>query len=347
MDAFVRIGQRFPPTEVAFAYGSGVFEQDTYGSADKPMIDLILGVSHPAKWHAANMRCNRGDYSSLMAALGPQAITWLQESTGAGIYYNTLVPLACSPSEAAIPGGSGVKIKYGVMSLGDMKADLLEWKWLYLAGRLHKPVRWLHGTPAWGGGVPEGSGKVPPAASWEVEQAVGANLRSALAAALLLGPEGGSRSPQQIFEEVAALSYKGDIRMAVGGEHPNKVKNIVRPQLGRFGELYSPVFEVLESKGLVSPGAAEISMAAAHSTNERIEVKPGSSVRSELASFLPKSVVISEAAETGDAKALSDAIANIVSRSSQWQSIKGIITAGLPKSIRYSCAKILKGRKVS
>lgn len=50
------------------------------------------------------------------------------------MYYNTLVPLQ-SPALGAR------MIKYGVVSVQTLCADLRDWRTLYLSGRMHKPVR--------------------------------------------------------------------------------------------------------------------------------------------------------------------------------------------------------------
>ena len=59
---------------------------------------------------------------------GALPIAWLQESIGARIYYNTLVPF------------NGALIKYGVISTKHLVSDLNNWDTLYVSGRLHKQV---------------------------------------------------------------------------------------------------------------------------------------------------------------------------------------------------------------
>jgi hypothetical protein len=86
----------FPRVDFAFAYGSGVFAQRGYTARDAPMIDLVFAVADPAAWHKENLAMNRAHYADGMAALGAPWIARLQEETGAGLYYNTLVR-ACVP----------------------------------------------------------------------------------------------------------------------------------------------------------------------------------------------------------------------------------------------------------
>ena len=46
------------PIRYAFAYGSGVFAQDGYTNASRPMLDFIFAVTHSAHWHSMNMILN-------------------------------------------------------------------------------------------------------------------------------------------------------------------------------------------------------------------------------------------------------------------------------------------------
>ena len=62
------------------------------------------------------------------------------------------------------------------------------------------------------------------------------NLTSAIRTALLTLPE--SFEEHQLFERIAALSYQGDLRMALPFENRSKITNIVSAQTPQFKELY-------------------------------------------------------------------------------------------------------------
>ena len=101
-------------------------------------------------------------------------------------------------------------IKYGVVKLQTVQKDLLEWDTLYLAGRLHKPVKTL-------------------ASSVAIREAQKINLLSALRAALLLFDEE-KFSMRQLLRMLCALSYEGDMRMGLA-EDSRKVERIVQGKL--------------------------------------------------------------------------------------------------------------------
>jgi len=98
-----------------------------------------------------------------------------------------------------------------------MCSDLLNWRSLYLAGRMHKPLRIIKDD-----------------ARVRLTQQV--NLTSAVRAALLTLPE--EFSETQLFERIAGISYSGDPRMLLPAENRGKVGNIVRKQGPQFKELY-------------------------------------------------------------------------------------------------------------
>ena len=148
----------FPPVSYAFAYGSGVFRQRNYSDkqASSAMTDVVLAVEDPTAWHTENLARNREHYSGL-AWFGPSAIAAVQRR-GAGLYFNPYARVS-----------SGRLLKYGVVSRSVLEDDLSHWNSLYVAGRMHKPVRVLcdHADTA---------------------ALAAANHRSALTAALLMLP---------------------------------------------------------------------------------------------------------------------------------------------------------------
>ena len=56
------------------------------------MVDFVFAVDDPVTWHTMNLLQNRKHYSALKL-LGPRKISSIQSDHGAGVYYNTLVPV--------------------------------------------------------------------------------------------------------------------------------------------------------------------------------------------------------------------------------------------------------------
>ncbi|KAF2403911.1 mitochondrial matrix Mmp37 [Trichodelitschia bisporula] len=223
------------PIRYAIAYGSGVFAQTDPNAPPTPpnlsphpnppeaivkwqkgggkMIDFIFGVSHTQHWHSLNLHQHR-DHYSFLGSLGSGAVSRVQDKFGAGVYFNPYITL------------NGTLVKYGVVNLDTLTDDLSTWSTLYLAGRLHKPVKILRDDP-------------------RVRLANQINLLGAVRTALLLLPE--SFTEADLYTAIASLSYTGDPRMspALAAEHPSKVRNIVTRQLPNFRQLYAPLIRDL------------------------------------------------------------------------------------------------------
>jgi mitochondrial translocator assembly and maintenance protein 41 len=107
---FTNVVEQFPEIEFGFAYGSGVVKQDGYkyngepqaggiaspeesvASAELPMVDMIFAVEDPETWHAKNMTLNPAHYSPLFE-VSPQTLTHIQNSYGAGMWYNAMISM--------------------------------------------------------------------------------------------------------------------------------------------------------------------------------------------------------------------------------------------------------------
>lgn len=215
------------PIRYAFAYGSGVFPQTAApGVSCHPsppqaiqavqqgggkMIDFIFGVSYSQHWHSLNLNEHRDHYSGV-GSLGSYLVSQVQDKWGAGVYFNPYVTV------------NGTLIKYGVVNIDNLCSDLSNWDTLYLAGRLHKPVKILRDHPS-------------------VRLANQVNLLSALRVAMLLLPS--EFTEHQLYSTMAAISYMGDVRMSLPAENPRKVDNIVSAQITNFRRLYAPLIENL------------------------------------------------------------------------------------------------------
>jgi translocator assembly and maintenance protein 41 len=221
------VAQFNAPIRYAFAYGSGVFEQDGYtaqnaGSA-APMLDFLFAVTHSGHWHSINMQQHASHYPLHARALGSSYIARIEEIIP-GVWFNAYIPIkgvVCVTSCWSVCGTDlhfcSKTIKYGVTTVDNLCSDLLNWRTLYLAGRMHKPLRIIKDD-----------------ARVRLTQQV--NLTSAVRAALLTLPP--DFTEIELFERIAGISYSGDPRMLLPAENRGKVGNIVRKQAPQFKELY-------------------------------------------------------------------------------------------------------------
>ncbi|KAJ5901809.1 Phosphatidate cytidylyltransferase [Penicillium taxi] len=359
------------PIRYAFAYGSGVFAQQGSAASSSPthpsapsaimnmqqgsgkMIDFIFGVSYSQHWHSLNLNQHRDHYSGL-GSLGSYAVSQVQDKFGAGVYFNTHVTV------------NGTLVKYGVVNLDTLCQDLTQWNTLYLAGRLHKPVKILRDNP-------------------KVRLANQMNLLSALRVALLLLPE--RFSEFELYSTIAGISYTGDLRMVLPAEDHGKVRNIVSGQMAHFRRLYEPLVSNLPNVTFNDPRCSQKDWiddpdAVLGMVQDMDPVKRGNMVRRLPEKFREKiyfqyqsryaiprvefNKMMAESNDTsqeivkrpqggpfeqriGSDEHLPDEVSNAISKTIRWpstvQTVKGILSAGIGKSWNYIMEKRLKHKK--
>ncbi|WEW54899.1 Mitochondrial translocator assembly and maintenance protein 41 [Emydomyces testavorans] len=348
------------PIRYAFAYGSGVFPQSGTATGESchpaapvsiqrmqqgsgKMIDFIFGVSYSQHWHSLNLNQHRDHYSAL-GSLGSYVVSQVQEKWGAGVYFHPYVTV------------NGTLIKYGVVNIDTLCKDLSEWDTLYLAGRLHKPVKILRDHP-------------------KVRLANQMNLLSAVRVALLLLPPDFTES--QLYSTIAGISYMGDPRMSFGSENLRKVNNIVSAQMANFRQLYAPLINTLPNVAFNDPSCNDRDWVDNSEANVRLAqdmdpVKRGNMVRRLPMSFreklyfryqsrfqIPRAEFNNMMEQSSDEDPerihrrqgtafdrriaaedrLKEEVANCIKQTisgpSTSQSIKGIVTAGIGRTFRY------------
>jgi len=330
----------------AFGYGSGVFSQSSDAGSRMcrpevmPMMDLIFAVDDPLAWHRENMERYPEHYASLIRWTGPRMAHAIQTNGGgASVYFNPYVDAPTTntskPQRWCMGPIPQRQIKYGVVSTTDLIDDVSSWKYLYLAGRLHKP------TVLIGQGHPE------------IMHHQQGNLMGALAASLLLVPGDNTNnnnnnsvveSLPNIFCRIAGLSYSGDFRMAVGAEDPEKIHKLVH-SAGKYPlwkNLYQNAFHKLSQEGLIhitddGDGTMEWD---AHDPQ----------TRKTLASYLPVCgkgglcLSLEDIANPAFGSViLAKELSKIVAPAARGQGLKGILTAGVGKSLQYAASKFAKG----
>uniref|UniRef100_H2LI04 Phosphatidate cytidylyltransferase, mitochondrial n=1 Tax=Oryzias latipes TaxID=8090 RepID=H2LI04_ORYLA len=283
-----RILAQFPQDiSVAFAYGSGVFQQHgiSQGQMEKNMLDFVFAVDDPVTWHTMNLLQNRKHYS-ILKLLGPAMISSIQSDYGAAVYYNTLVPV--DGRVKMLAQNENAKLRAALVS----------------------------------------------------------NLKSAVTASILMLPE--SCSEDDLFLQIAGLSYAGDFRMVIG-EDKSKVANIVKDNMQHFKTLYSNilrdcpqlVYKPQQGKLEVdkSPEGQFVQLMALPRTLQQRITKlvdpPGKNRDVE-------EILLQVAQDPECGAVVQQGISSIVKSSSITQSIKGIATAGLWKTTSYSSRKLMK-----
>lgn len=319
------------------------------------MIDFIFGVSHSQHWHSLNLKEHRDHYSAL-GSLGSAAVTHVQDKWGAGVYFHPYITV------------NGILIKYGVVNIDTICTDLSEWSTLYIAGRLHKPVKILRDDA-------------------RVRLANQINLISALRTALLMLPP--TFTERELYGTIANISYMGDPRMRLPTEDPSKVDNIVGNNLPNFRHLYAPLIENLPNVDFNDSACANRSWYDDPTANVRLEQDMSPMKRGNMVRRLPKAFrkklyfeyqkkyqipqlefekMMEESNEenTSTSKArkggsfeqrianeppehLRNEVRGVIKSTIGWpstsQSLKGILTGGLARTYRYMNEKMQKHRE--
>lgn len=335
---------QFRSSQISYSigYGLGVIQQAGYDKLVQPQVDLIHIVEDPMQFHATNSKAHPKHYSALLL-LGLPIIRRVQ-NMGAGVYFNPYVKMQDANCNTTV-------VKYGVVARRVALQDLLQWNSLYIAGRLHKPVKYVH------------------EADESLRAANQYNLHSVFAlATLLLSKKSTHVSLTQIFEKIAAISYMGDPRMLVGGENPNKVKNIVSRQHALFEQLYEQAIAVFRERGLLKKCRHVYTInLTPQSTSALLNNLPGNFKRRLLASYRGKysrellqdknveEFLCSDGRIANDSPflhavstdnylgwTLRNTVLGIIAYPALIQSLKGIFTAGISKSAKYAWEKKMK-----
>ena len=81
------------PVRYAFAYGSGVFEQDGYDpQAERPMLDFMFAVTHASHFHSINLHQHPSHYPLHARLFGSSYVAKMEE-LGPGVWFNAYVPM--------------------------------------------------------------------------------------------------------------------------------------------------------------------------------------------------------------------------------------------------------------
>lgn len=301
------------PISAAIGYGLGVFPQAGYedtSAQDRPQIDFINVVENLSAFHDVNLHQHPQHYSFK----NHRIIRLIQGANG--IYFNPFVSM------------KDTMIKYGVISVEACKLDLCEWSSLYFAGRLQKPVAFMKDDAPF------------------IKFLNQYNLKNAMTLlVLLLHPN--EFSEKNLYEQITRISYLGDFRMYVGGENPNKIQNIVERQYAEFKQLYEPIIDYLVAKNcLIITDTRDNVRTFRKNLTIPNKIKLISALPLQFRARLyqmNREKSIKEIVNDVDlAKKLTRIVTRTIRISSLKQAVRGVLSLGVMKSVRYAFAKLLK-----
>jgi translocator assembly and maintenance protein 41 len=235
--------------------------------------------------------------------------------------------------------------KYGVVSVEALRRDLTRWSDLFVAGRMQKPTTTLTTTTT------------TAAADASLRAASEANLRAALAAALLILPD--TFSTRELHETLCGLSYEGDVRTAFGAEDVGKITRVAAGSRAGLREMYADAIARFRSNPAIGLTAVEENSDGGDCDWGQDK---SAAARRALLETLPRRALALAAAAAGagaGAEAAAAAIASraspertrdvvrrainaIVFRSSARQLMSGILSTSPRKSLTYALGKAVK-----
>ena len=206
--------------------------------------------------------------------------------------------------------------KMGVIEKEDVLDDLLNWKTYYIAGRFQKEMRTIQKDK-------------------EIELANEVNKRNALTVALLLLDKE-KPTLMDLYETICSLSYMGDSRKNFKAEDPRKIQKLASGSKEHFDKEYTAKTDLftVSKDGTIKIDQEKVFKKMAELPQELYEKIVDAIGHKRLDESLPEI-----------RGAIVEYLTTIIKKSSMAQTVKGLKTTGLFKSLKYAFAKLEKGRK--
>lgn len=297
---------------VSIAYGSGVTPQNGYQSklCKNQQSDFIFLVKNNEKFHQKNIQQHSNHYVWKKLKI----IKLIQGKYG--VYFNPFVMIKKK------------LIKYGVVSIDSVLADLCEWQSMFIAGRLQKPIFFVKDNDT------------------RVKFLNQFNLKNAMSLSIFL-IKSEEFNEIELYKKITSISYTGDIRMSIGGENPNKIKNIVDNQFNEFKKLYEPIFSfflennyIIQKKTYSNVRVFKKNFTLINKFN-LIKAFP-LSFRNKLQKLYSDKTLIEIVKDPKLSENLTKVLRKIILFSSVKQLIIGFLSSGFSKSLKYAFLKLIK-----